>query len=280
MVFKHWRGRQARIKSTGAVRSTTVYKRALYAQLAKYYDKIYWWKNYDREVDFLLKVFRRYGVRGKDILEVACGTGNHTRILTSKGYEVTGVDISGDVLRIARRKVGSRATFIQGDMRQLDRVTDGEFDAVICLFSAISYNVTLEELRKVIGGFYRHLRVGGVVVFDTHFMKRSFVDGLRDGDVFDDGRVIGARLAISKRRRKSVGEIRFTYLIKDGRKVILLRNDVHRLGLYDPEDFLRVLKETGFTNTAVFADWTFRVAGEQKEYRDGVYVGSKKSSGR
>jgi ubiquinone/menaquinone biosynthesis C-methylase UbiE len=49
--------------------------------LAEYYDRIYWWKDYNREVEFLLKIFRRYGVRGKRILEVACGTGNHTKIL-------------------------------------------------------------------------------------------------------------------------------------------------------------------------------------------------------
>jgi ubiquinone/menaquinone biosynthesis C-methylase UbiE len=251
-----------------------VYKRALYAQLAEYYDRIYWWKNYYREVDFLLKVFRRYGVHGKRILEVACGTGNHTKILTSKGYEVTGVDISNDVLRIARRKVRDHATFVQGDMRELDRVIGGEFDAVVCLFSAISYNVTMGELRKVLGGFYRHLKAGGVAVFDTHFMKRNFVDGFRDEDVFDDGRVIGARLAVST-RKGDVGEISFTYLIKDGRKVILLRNDVHRLGLFDPEDFVQVLEEAGFRKTAVFADWTFRMAREQKEFRDSVYVGSR-----
>jgi ubiquinone/menaquinone biosynthesis C-methylase UbiE len=251
-----------------------VYTRALYAQLAEYYDKIYWWKDYSREVDFLVKVLRRRGVPGNKILEVACGTGNHTMFLVSKGYEVTGVDISESILRIARRKVKHHATFVKGDMRDLDRTIDGEFDAVVCLFSAISYNLTMEEVRKTLGGFYRHLKVGGVVVFDTHFMRKNFLDGFRDEDVFDDGKVIGARLAISK-RKGDVGEISFTYLIKDGRKVIVLRNDLHRLGLFDPEDFLRVLEETGFTKSAVFADWTFRSAGEQKEFRDSVYVGSK-----
>src|SRR2546425_3031894 len=202
-------------------------KLALYSELASYYDKIYWWKDYAQEVDFLLKIFRRYGVRGKRILEVACGTGNHTKILTSRSYEVTGVDISEDVLRIARRKVRRHATFVRGDMRDLDAVVEGEFDAVICLFSAISYNLALSDLRKTLNGFYRHLKGNGVVVFDTHFMKKSFLDGHRDQEVFDDGKVIGARLSTSK-RVGGVGEISFAYLIKDGRKTIVLRNDVHR----------------------------------------------------
>ncbi len=251
-----------------------MYKHALYSQLAEYYDRIYWWKDYDREVEFLLKIFRRYGVRGKTVLEVGCGTGNHTKILTARGYEVTGVDISEDVLRIARKKVRRRATFVRGDMRSLEAVVDGEFDVIICLFSAISYNLTMSDLKKTVRGFYAHLKKNGVVVFDTHFTKKSFADGYRDADVFDDGRVIGARLSTSK-REGDIGEMSFTYLIRDGRKTIVLRNDVHRLGLFDPEDFLKVLQEVGFEKTDVFADWTFKRTKEQVQFRDSVYVGCK-----
>jgi hypothetical protein len=62
------------------------------------------------------------------------------------------------------------------------------------------------------------------------------MDGHRGEDVFDDGRVMGARLSISK-REGDMGQISFAYLIKDGAKTIVLRKDVHRLGLFDPEDF-------------------------------------------
>src|SRR5208282_819710 len=118
-------------------------KQALYRQLADYYDRFYWGKDYGREVDFLTKAFLRYGVRVRDILEVACGTGNHTKILTAKGFRVTGVDINGDMLRIARMKLGRRANFIRGDMRELkDFLPANAYDAVVCLFSSISYNQT------------------------------------------------------------------------------------------------------------------------------------------
>jgi ubiquinone/menaquinone biosynthesis C-methylase UbiE len=65
-----------------------VHTRALYSQLVKYYDRIYWWKDYDQEVDFLVKALKKYDVRGNRILEVACGTGSHTKILVERGYEV------------------------------------------------------------------------------------------------------------------------------------------------------------------------------------------------
>jgi SAM-dependent methyltransferase len=253
-------------------------KRALYSQLAEYYDRIYWWKDYNQEVDFLVKVFKRCDVRGREILEVACGTGNHSKILAARGYKVTGVDISDDVLRIARMKVKGRAKFIRGDMRDLDAVVDEVYDAAVCLFSAISYNITIADLKRTIQGLYDHLREPGAVVFDTHFTKKGFIDGHRGEDIFDDGRVMGARLGVSK-RQGDIGQISFSYLIKDGTKTIVLRNDVHRLGLFDPEDFLRTMREVGFVETKAYVDWTFKKAKEENQFKDIVFVGCKQGTG-
>ena len=245
----------------------------------KYYDRIYWWKDYDQEVDFLVEAFRRCGIRGRRVLEVACGTGSHTKLLVERGYEVTGVDISEDMLRLARSKLKGRARFLRGDMRDLDAVVDGEYDAAVCLFSSISYNLTMPDLRRTIQGLYDHLAEPGVVVFDTHFTKKGFMDGHRGEDVFDDGRVIGARLSVSK-REGDVGQLSFSYLIKDGPKTIVLRDDVHRLGLFDHEDFLRTMREVGLVRTGAYLDWTFKKARGENQFRDVVFAGCKPASTR
>src|SRR5437899_12788208 len=104
-------------------------KLALYSELASYYDRIYWWKDYAQEVDFLLKVLHRYGVRGKRILEVACGTGNHTKLLAAAGYRVTGVQASDDMLAIARRKGCGRASCRRWVRRHRRQVVQGTSDA-------------------------------------------------------------------------------------------------------------------------------------------------------
>ncbi len=240
----------------------------------KSYDRVYWWKDYDQEVDFLVKALRRCGIRGKRVLEIACGTGSHSKILVERGYEVTGVDISDDMLRIARSKVKGRATFLRGDMRDLDAAVEGKYDAAICLFSSISYNLTMPDLKRTIQGLYDRLAEPGVVVFDTHFTKKGFVDGHRGEDIFDDGRVIGARLSVSK-REGDIGELSFSYLIKDGAKTIVLRDDVHRLGLFDHEDFLRTMQEVGFVRTGAYLDWSFKKAKEENQFLDVVFVGCR-----
>jgi ubiquinone/menaquinone biosynthesis C-methylase UbiE len=251
-----------------------VHKRALYSQLAKYYDKIYWGKDYGREAEFLVTLFHRYGVTGRKLLEVGCGTGNHTRAFVARGYRVTAVDLSEAVLKIASGKVKRGAQFVQGDMRDLDEVVEGEYDGVVCLFSTISYNLTKSDLRKTLRGFYNHVKEDGIVAFDTHFTKKGFLDGYRGEDIFDDGKVIGARLSTSK-RAGDIGEISFTYLIKDGKKVTTLRNDIHRLGLFAPEDFLRIMKEVGFKKTEAYSDWTFRRRINAAPFKDTIFVGRR-----
>ena len=251
-----------------------MHKRALYSELAEYYDHIYWWKDYRLEVDFLQKVLVKHKVFGGRILEVACGTGSHTKLLAARGYDVTGLDLSEDVLRVAKRKLRGRAKLVKGDMRNLDMSIKGEFDSVVCLFSAISYNVGVPEFKRTLKGFHQHLRKGGVAIFDTHFTKRDFRDGYRSEDIFDDGKVIGARLSLST-RKANVGRISFTYLIKDGRRVIVLRNDIHQLGLLDPEEFIGLMKEVGFRKAEVYQDWTVPKRGERTPGRENIFVGVK-----
>ena len=82
--------------------------------------------------------------KGRRLLDVACGTGNHAFLL-KKNYSIVGVDISNEMLKIARKKV-SGVKILIGDMKKLD--LKQKFDIIICMFSAINYNVTYEELEK------------------------------------------------------------------------------------------------------------------------------------
>jgi SAM-dependent methyltransferase len=250
-------------------------RQALYRQLADYYDKFYWAKDYAREVDFLARVFARYGVKVRDILEVASGTGSHARILVDKGFRVTGIDINEEMLRIARAKLGGRAEFIRGDMRKLeDSVSGGRYDAVVCLFSSISYNQTISDLAKTLASMYECTKPGGLLAFDTHFTRRIFMDGYRGEDIFDDGNAMGARLSISK-RRGNLGELSFSYLIHEGQKTILLRNDVHRLGLFDQGELLRETRKAGFEDLKVYHDWSLVKQQSPDQFGDIIFVGRK-----
>lgn len=72
---------------------------------AKFYDALYQDKNYADEVAYIQKVFNKHSkIPVKSILNLGSGTGNHDGLLAEKGYEITGVDLSTDMIKIAEEK--------------------------------------------------------------------------------------------------------------------------------------------------------------------------------
>jgi len=128
-------------------------------------------KDYEAECDFLEQIFSRcakYPIR--TILDLGCGTGGHALPLARRGYEVTGVDLSEHMLERARQKAaeaGLAISFHQGDIRILD--LGCTFDVVVAMFAVISYQTSNEDLAAAFRSARRHLKPGGLFVFDCWF---------------------------------------------------------------------------------------------------------------
>lgn len=148
----------------------------IFEDYAQYYDALYQDKNYLAECDFLEKVFAAHaGTPVRSILDLGCGTGGHALPLACRGYAVTGVDRSQAMLAEAQRKAealvrdqGSAAwNFLVGDIRGL--VLGQTFDAVIAMFAVMSYMTSNADLLAALSTARRHLRPGGLLVFDAWF---------------------------------------------------------------------------------------------------------------
>ncbi len=113
----------------------------MFTQSAEFYDSIYEakGKNYEEEVRQLLGILSRHGVStGGTLLELACGTGNHTRYL-KEHFKVQGLDLDPAMLELARERF-PEVSFHCQDMTTF-QVND-HFDVILCLFSAIGYAST------------------------------------------------------------------------------------------------------------------------------------------
>lgn len=112
----------------------------------------------------------------ESILEVACGTGRLMAIMESGGYRVTGLDLSPEMLALARPRV--KGVLVQRDMRELE--FREEFDAVLCMGSSFTYMSTDVDALRALRGFYSALKPGGILVFDNFNAGRFDPERYRD----------------------------------------------------------------------------------------------------
>ena len=132
---------------------------------SRYYDLLYRDKDYAAEVDYVDRLLQRHGVSGKDLLEFGSGTGKHGRLLAQRGYRVTGIERSAEMVAQAAAADGFDCR--QGDIctLQLGRT----FDAVLSLFHVVSYQTSNDAAKAVFARAADHLQPGGLFVFDVWY---------------------------------------------------------------------------------------------------------------
>lgn len=217
-------------------------KQSLYRELAPYYDLIYSWKDYRREADKLNRLVAGYKKsEGKNLLEVACGTGSHLLYLR-QNFSCTGTDINEAMLPIAKKKVKG-AAFKKADM--VNMRLNRKFDVIACLFSSIGYVKTHAKLQKTLKTFAAHLKIGGVAIIEPWFTKASYKAGFAHMTTYDGKDLKIARLAVSKVKGK-VSVMDMHYLIAEGAKGVRHLVDRHELGLFETEKTLQFMEQAGF----------------------------------
>jgi SAM-dependent methyltransferase len=139
---------------------------------ANQYDLLYGDKDYEAECNLLEQVFKKHGTGVKNILDIGCGTGNHSIPLASRGYKVHGVDLSEDMLAHAVEKTKKETieyppVFSQGDARNVN--LGKKFDAVLMMFAVLGYQLSNDDVLATIRTAREHLSPGGLFIFDVWY---------------------------------------------------------------------------------------------------------------
>jgi SAM-dependent methyltransferase len=140
-----------------------------YERFAYVYDYLMQDVNYDGWLDFINREAQSYSVEGKDILDIACGTGELSLLLAGAGFAVTGVDLSEDMLVIAQEKALDRnckLSLFQQDMAELD--LGKEYDLVTIFCDSLNYLEREEDVIETFKHVHSHLRKDGLFLFDVH----------------------------------------------------------------------------------------------------------------
>jgi len=137
-----------------------------YEAVAAGYDLLtadYAYDSWSRELEALA---RSHGLRGRRLLDVACGTGKSFGWFLERGYDVTATDVSPAMVAIACAKAGGRARCVTADMRALPPL--GAFDLVTCLGDALNHLPDLGEVDRALAAMVAALAPDGLIVLDLN----------------------------------------------------------------------------------------------------------------
>jgi SAM-dependent methyltransferase len=212
---------------------------------ADQYDLLYTDKDYEAECVMIEEVFRRYGQGDvKTVLDLGCGTGNHAIPLARRGYRVTGVDLSADMLVHAREKAAgiqlpegsAMPMFIQGDVRNVD--LGQKFDAVLMMFAVLGYQLTNEDVLATLLTVRRHLKPGGLFMSDVWYgpavlairpCERVKITSIADGKVI---RAASGQLDIYNHW----ADVHYHVWRLSGQQVVSESEETHRMRFFFPQE--------------------------------------------
>lgn len=203
----------------------------MYNGVAKFYDRYTADLNHVKVADFVEKCFRKYGnkgisrvrelqnggavaqtdnggINGSDVenstlvLDCACGTGALTCIMAQRGYDMTGLDISRDMLYSAMESaeiLGVDILWLCQDMRKIDMY--GSFSAVLCMTDGVNHLITEKQLYEFFDRVYNFIDDGGLLIFD--FLTEKYFQKKIGDNVFFEESDEGTCLWTSKYNTKT-----------------------------------------------------------------------------
>jgi SAM-dependent methyltransferase len=213
----------------------------MFSVSVEFYDAIYGtFKDYGAEAGKIASLLRGLNPRWTTVLDVACGTGEHARLLGELGFDVDGLDVDPAFLRIARKKCPA-GTFFEGDMSDFQLAQ--RYDVVMCLFSSIGYLRTLDRVARALVCFRNHVVPGGAIVVEPWF-EPGVLDPARVGrhvGETDDIRVTRTSHVEVEGR---ISRLRFDYEIADATGA-RHASETHELGLFTNGELLQTFLRAG-----------------------------------
>jgi len=142
---------------------------ASFSEFAGVYDRFMHYIDYPGWVRYACEILNLYNIRGRKLLDIACGTGTCVLLFAEKGFEVTGIDASQEMIAQALEKAGSdkhAALFQQQDMR--DFRLGLKFNIATSFYDSINYLLTAEDVGRAFACAFESLEEGGAFIFDMN----------------------------------------------------------------------------------------------------------------
>ena len=237
-----------------------------YHNLAASYDRLTNDVDYHAVVDFYFRILKREGVRPRTCVDLACGTGSVTAILSGMGLDVIGVDLSEEMLTMAMEKVMDQENPPRFVCQPLQRLRmPRAVDLAVCALDSLDYLTDLEDCAEAIRRVYHVLNPGGIFIFDVNTPEKLRA---MDGQIFlDEDDDVYCVWRGEFDRKTNICSYGMDLFQREG-EVWHRSFEEHREYAYSQTQLTAYLRSAGFTRIEVFGDRRLEAprAGEQRIY--------------
>ena len=226
-----------------------------YEALAVSYDRLTNDVDYEAAVAFYGDILQREGVTPRTAVDLACGTGSVSVLLSRQGLRVTGVDLSEDMLTVAAEKamaLPDPPRFICQPLQKL--VLPRAVDLAVCALDSLDYITDPEDCREAIKRVYKVLNPGGIFIFDVNTPEKLRA---MDGQVFlDEDQDVYCVWRGEFDEKTNICSYGMDLFQRRGR-VWDRSFEEHREYAYSEAQLREYLRQAGFTGIRVYGDRVF-----------------------
>ena len=234
-----------------------------YLSFAYIYDELMTDLPYDEYVEWVMM----HASAGEypTLLDIGCGTGNLALEFDAAGYNVTGVDLSEDMLTIANARTeaaGKSIPYFAMSMDELEGFED--IDVAVIPIDSINYVTEEKAVYETLCRVYGALREGGQLFFDVHSlfkMDEIFMDG---PFTYDDGHVTYIWHTEPGEHEHSVYH-QLCFFVEGQEGLYERFDEEHFQRTFAPEQYAAWLKDIGFSEVHMTADWLPEAPNEESE---------------
>ncbi|QOS90182.1 class I SAM-dependent DNA methyltransferase [Peribacillus sp. JNUCC41] len=226
-----------------------------YERFAYVYDELMKDAPYEKWLMILTAKLEQYGIGGRKVLDLACGTGEMTVELAQHGFDVTGVDLSDEMLLVANEKAVKLRLSIplfQQNMAELEGL--GQFDCVTIFCDSLNYLRNEGDIVKTFSRVHEHLKDGGLFLFDVHSIYKM-EEIFHDNTFAVNGEEVSYIWDCFPGEEPYSVEHDLSFFVRDDESGLYDRFDeLHYQRTYPVEQYKKWLEQAGFTVSEILAD--------------------------
>jgi len=245
-----------------------------YSIFAKYYDTLACATDFPTVAEYHILLMKKYGKDISNIVDLACGTGTLSCLYAEKGYHVTAVDLSEDMLCMAQAKADKtqikNITFIKQDMRSF--LLAQKTDAVISSFDSINHLGGINDLNSAFAAVSDSLADGGLFIFDvnTEYKHREILG--ENCFIFDMDKLYAVWQNSFSERTKRV-KLTLDFFVNENDRYKRYTESFHET-IFSEKKIEKSLLENGLTVIEKFDDFSFDMPHDESQRI--TYVTAKK----